>query len=103
MCCICIIATIYTACNPGGEFDVIGFFQEVLALPICIACYILWKIWKKPSIIKVSEADLVSGRRELDLKEVNEKERLERATWGRAKQYTTSFLLANPRVYRWLC
>jgi len=103
MCCICIIATIYTACNPGGEFDIIGFFQEVLALPICITCYILWKIWKKPTIIKVSEADLVSGRRELNLKEVKEKELLERASWGRAKQYTSSFIITYSRVYRWLC
>lgn len=87
MACICIIATIYTACNPGGDFDVVGFFQEVLALPICIACYIFWKLWKKPSIIKAAQADLVSGRREMDLKEEKEKDLLERATWGPAKRF----------------
>jgi len=103
MCCICILATIYTACNPGGDFDVIGFFQEILALPICLTCYIFWKVWKKPSIIKAAEADLVSGRKELDLKEAKEIERRERATWGRAKQSVPSINQTNFRVYRWLC
>jgi amino acid transporter len=103
MCCLCILATIYTACNPGGEFEIVGFFQEVLALPICIACYVFWKIWKKPSIIKASQADLVSGRREMDLKEEKEKELLEKASWGRAKRFVPFINIANFRVYRWLC
>jgi yeast amino acid transporter len=87
LCCLCILATIYTACNPGGEFNVVVFFQETLALPIVIACYVGWKLGKRPSIIKASEADLVSGRREMDLKEERQKEELERQSWGRFKRY----------------
>lgn len=83
---LCILATIYIACNPGGPFDIVGFFQEVLALPIVIFCYVLWKLWKRSSIIKVSKADLVSGRRELDLRGEREKEALEKATWGPIKR-----------------
>ena len=86
LCCLCIIATIYTACNPGGNFDIAGFFQEILALPIVVFCYAFWKIWKRPSIIKVSEADLVSGRREMDLRQEKEREVLERQTWGPLKR-----------------
>jgi len=86
LCVICIIATIYTASNPGGAFDVTGFFQETLALPLVIFCYILWKFWKQPPYVKSKDADLISGRRELDLHEIKEKERLERTTWGPIKR-----------------
>src|SRR5271156_2462438 len=87
LCCLCIIATIYTASNPGGAFDVVGFFQETLALPLVIVCYIVWKVIKRPGIVKVAEADLISGRRELDLHEEKRKEKQERQSWGAIKRY----------------
>ncbi len=87
LCCMCILATIYVACSPGGKFDVKEFFQNILTLPIVIFCYVLWKVWKRPSIVKPSDADLISGRRELDLREERKKEELERQTWGPIKRY----------------
>ena len=87
LCCMCILATIYVACNPGGAFDVKEFFQNILTLPIVIFCYVLWKVWKRPDIVKLSEADLISGRRELDLREERKKDELERRTWGPIKRY----------------
>ena len=87
LCCLCIIATIYTASNPGGAFDVVGFFQETLALPLVIVCYIVWKVIKRPGIVKVADADLISGRRELDLHEEKRKEQQERQSWGPIKRY----------------
>lgn len=87
LCVLCIIATLYTACSPGSDFNVVSFFQDTLALPIVIFCYVLWKIWKRPSIVKAVDADLISGRRELDLKAEREKEEIERATWGPIKRY----------------
>lgn len=103
LCCLCIIATIYTACNPGNQFDAAAFFQETLALPIVVFCYALWKIWKRPSIVKASEADLVSGRRELDLRGEKERERLERQTWGPIKRYIQLISHTDDRVYRFIC
>lgn len=88
LCCLCIIATIYTASNPGGAFDVVGFFQETLALPLVIICYIVWKVIKRPGIVKVAEADIISGRRELDLHAEKRKEQEERQSWGPVKRYT---------------
>jgi len=83
---LCIIATIYTACSPGDEFSIESFFQETLALPLVLLLYVVWKVWKKTSIVKASEADLISGRRELDLHEEKEKEALERQTWSPFKR-----------------
>lgn len=99
---LCIIATIYTACSPGEEFSITGFFQEILALPLVIICYIVWKVWKRPSVIKVSEADLISGRRELDLKHEKDLEETRRATWGPIKRYIL-FNEIDIRVYRFFC
>src|ERR1700737_5552052 len=58
LCVLCILAQIYTSCSPGGKFGVAGFFQGILALPIVVFCYVVWKVWKRPSIVKVVEADL---------------------------------------------
>jgi len=84
---LCIVATIYTASNPGGAFDVVGFFQETLALPLVIICYIVWKVIKRPSIVKVSDADIISGRRETDLQAEKLAEQEERRSWGPIKRY----------------
>jgi yeast amino acid transporter len=88
LCCMCILATIYVACSPGSAFDVKSFFQDILTLPIIVFCYILWKLWKRPGIVKLSEADLISGRRELNLREEREEEALERQNWGNIKRYS---------------
>jgi len=88
---ICIAATIYTAIGVGGEFHPVDFFQEILALPIVIFFYVLWKIWKRTAIVKASEADLVSGRREVNLQEEKAKEQAEMQNWSTIKRYPPSF------------
>lgn len=89
---LCIISTIYTASGSGGEFSAIGFFQEILALPIVISFYLFWKILKRPGFIKASEADLVSGRREVNLREEKAKEQAEMQNWGTFKRYLPSLI-----------
>jgi len=89
LCLLCIAATVYVAV--GSPFDFVSFLQEVLALPIVVFCYILWKVWKKPAYIRLSEADLISGRRELDLEAERKKELAERQNWGPIKRFLTTF------------
>jgi amino acid transporter len=102
LCCLCIVATIYKATSPGGTFTVVGFFQEILALPIVVFCYVLWKLWKRDAIVKVGEADLVSGRREMDLHHEKQRDLNERATWGPIKRYVP-FDNIDCSVYRKFC
>ena len=88
LCVLCIMATIYTACGP--PFSFLGFLQNVLALPCVIVCYVGWKLWKKPPYIRLLQADLISGRREMDLKAEKEKEAADRATWGPIKRFVSN-------------
>jgi yeast amino acid transporter len=92
LCILCIAATIYTACGPPFEF--LGFLEATLALPCVVVCYVGWKLWKRPAYIRLSEADLISGRREMDLTAEKEKELAERQTWGPIKRFgsTSNFL-----------
>jgi len=91
--CCCIAASIYVAFPADmKDFSMVEFFQELLTIVIVTLCYVGWKFWKKTSVVKLAEADLVSGRRELDLHEEKLKEIEERKEWGPLK-----------RVYRFFC
>jgi amino acid transporter len=57
------------------------FFEGYLAAPIVIAFYIGFKVWKKTSIVRLKDIDVVSGRREIDLDQILADERAVRATW----------------------
>lgn len=77
-------------CRPfpiGGEPNASAFFQSYLAFPIIIAFYLFWKIYKRTRIVRAHEVDLVSGRRELNLKELKAQEREEQKNWGFFKRY----------------
>jgi yeast amino acid transporter len=90
---LCLIAQFYVALYPvGGEPSASNFFMAYLAAPIVLAFFVFWKIYKRTRFVRSHEVDLVSGRREFNLKETLEQERLERASWGKMK-----------RAYRWLC
>lgn len=90
---LCLVAQFYVALYPvGGEPSANNFFMAYLAAPIVLAFFVFWKLWKRTRFVRSHEVDLVSGRREFNLKETLEQERLERASWGTMK-----------RVYRWLC
>jgi hypothetical protein len=78
------VATIYVACS---DFTVVDFFQQTLAIPLVLLCFLGWKIYKKTTFVSTTEADLVSGRREMDLHAEKVKEQEERQSWGVLKRY----------------
>jgi yeast amino acid transporter len=84
---LCIIAQFYIAVSPiDGSPTAYDFFVQMLALPIILACFLGWKIWHKTRWVRASEADLLTGRRELDLAAAKAAEREERANWGPVKK-----------------
>jgi yeast amino acid transporter len=105
LCILCLIAQFYVALFPiGGEPNASAFFQAYLACPIIFAFYIFWKFFKKTRIVKLQEADLQSGRRELNLKELKAQEREEQAHWSKAKKYIPCiWTLLICRIYYWFC
>jgi amino acid transporter len=79
---LCVIAQFYIAVAPiGGTANAYDFFVQMLALPVILACFLGWKIWHRTKFVRASEADLLTGRRELDLAAAKEAEILERADW----------------------
>jgi yeast amino acid transporter len=88
LCILCLMAQLYVALFPiGGSPNVSAFFQAYLAAPIILAFYIFWKVFKQTRFIRADEVDLISGRHELNLKEILEKERAERSHWANWKKY----------------
>jgi yeast amino acid transporter len=67
------------------------FFEGYLAAPIVIVCYIGFKLWKKTSIRRIQDIDVVSGRRELDLEHILAEEKAVQATWPRWKKVWKTF------------
>jgi yeast amino acid transporter len=93
---LCLIAQFYVALFPiGGSPNASSFFQAYLAFPIVIAFYVGWKILKNTRIVRAHEVDLISGRREMNLKELRLKEIEERKSWGPLKKYFSIYGLAN--------
>jgi len=91
--CLILVAQFYVAVWPiGGVPNAASFFEAYLAVPIILAFFIFWKVFKRTRWVKTMEIDLVSGRRELNLVELKAQEREEQAKWGKMK-----------RVYFWLC
>lgn len=82
-----LIAQFWTGFAPIGYREMSSsdrtknFFEVYLAAPIVIAMYIGFKLWKKTTIRRVKDIDVVSGRRELDLEQILADERAERASW----------------------
>lgn len=63
-----------------------NFFQAYLAVPIVLVCYFPYKIYFKTPFMRCKTMDLRTGIRELNLAELKEEERLERATWPKWKK-----------------
>lgn len=64
-----------------------NWFEAYLSVPIIMAFYIVFKLWKKTKFKKVSEIDVTSGRREMNLKEILAEERAEQANWPKWKRW----------------
>lgn len=90
--CLVLVAQFWTGFAPIGYGEMSAsdrtknFFEGYLAAPIVICFYLFFKIWKKTSIRRLKDIDIVSGKRELDLTEILAAERAERATWPRWKK-----------------
>jgi len=69
-----------------------GFFEVYLAVPVVFAFYVPYKLWYRTPFVRAKDMDLVTGRRELDLREILEQERIERMQWPRWK-----------KVYKFFC
>jgi amino acid transporter len=93
LCLVCFLAAIYNACPDSGEpFSAVKFLQDLLQIPIVIVLYVGFKVWKKTKVVRLADADLVGGRREMNLHEEKMKDLAERAQWNSFK-----------RVYRYFC
>lgn len=85
--CLVLIAQFWVGFAPVGYASdsttdlVETFFEAYLAAPICIACYVSYKLWFKTPFIRASQMDLVTGRRDLDVRHLIEEERAEQANW----------------------
>ncbi|CAF0929025.1 unnamed protein product [Didymodactylos carnosus] len=78
---LCLIAQFYVAIWPVGDNtkpSASAFFQAYLAAPVVILFYVVYKIiyWKTSSIVTNKKMDVISGRRQIDLDEI-EKEKKE--------------------------
>lgn len=52
-----------------------------MAAPVVIVFYIGFKLWKKTSIKRIKDIDVISGRREIDLDQILADERAAWASW----------------------
>ena len=80
----------HTELSTGERIE--AFFSVYMAVPIILLCYIVYKSWKKTSIIRALDMDLATGRREFDVALLIAEERRERAAWPMWK-----------RVYKFFC
>ncbi|KIV99173.1 uncharacterized protein PV09_09127 [Verruconis gallopava] len=96
--CVVLVAQFWTAFAPIGYTEMTGseiainFFQAYLAAPVVLAFYIPFKFYYKTPIIRSYNMDLHSGIRELNLHELIQEERAERANWPAWK-----------KVYKFFC
>lgn len=80
--CLVLIAQFWVAVWPIGEKpSAKHFFSVYLAVPIVIMFYISYKIVFKTSFIRSKDMDLTTGRRELDISAILQREREEIASW----------------------
>jgi|SRR5271169_1092678 len=90
---VCFMATIFNAFPAVGEpFSAVSFIQDMLQIPIVILLFVGYKICKKTKFVRLTEADLVGGRRETDLHSEKMRDIAERAEWGPFR-----------RVWRFFC
>ena len=80
---LCLIAQFYIALFPiGGTSKASTFFKAYLGVPIILIFFIVWKIAKRTHIVKSSEADLMSGRRLINLHELREEDLETQSHWS---------------------
>ena len=63
-----------------------SFFEAFLCAPVVVLFYLGYKVVGKTKVMRARDIDLVTGRRELNLKELIAEEELERSTWPKWKK-----------------
>ncbi|CAF0875480.1 unnamed protein product [Adineta steineri] len=80
---LCLIAQFCIAVSPiRGSASAKSFFEAYLAALLVIVSYIVWKIWKRTSIVRPSTIDLETERRILNVQQLIDEERAERRAWS---------------------
>lgn len=83
-----LVAQFWTGFAPVGYASmttgeiITNFFQAYLAAPMVVICYIVFKIVKRTSIVKIKDIDLQTGMRELNVQQLIEEEKVERMSWS---------------------
>jgi amino acid transporter len=54
-----------------GAFNVAGFLTAYFGLPLFAIAYAGWKLWKKSKVVRPEEADIWSGKDEIDKEEAD--------------------------------
>lgn len=91
-CVLVLILQFWTAVWPIGYKEMAAsgrvnvFFKAYMAFPIVVISYFVYKWVFGTSIIKIADMDLVTGRRELDVRALVAEEKAERATWPKWKK-----------------
>lgn len=85
--CLVLIAQFWVGFAPIGYAEmtpkeiVYKFFSVYLAAPVVLVSYVGYKLMYKTKFIFPSEADLATGRRDLDVQHLVEQERAEQKQW----------------------
>ncbi|KAJ5727166.1 hypothetical protein N7493_004986 [Penicillium malachiteum] len=85
--CLVLIAQFWVGFAPIGYASmstgelVENFFSVYLATPVVLLFYIPYKLWYRTKVVRSHEADLVTGRRDLDIQDLIEQEKAERKQW----------------------
>lgn len=100
---LCLVAQFYIALFPiGGSPNASTLFRGYLAAPIVLLLFLFWKVWKKTRFVRPKEADLIGGRRLMNLRELRIEELEMQSHWSPIKRYIQNYATEN-RVYYWLC
>jgi len=92
-----LVAQFWTGAWPIGyeqnttQENIINFFQVYLALPFVLCCYIPYKIWYRTPFMRVSDMDLHTGMRELNVMSLLAEERKEKREWPTWKRWYNLF------------
>ena len=89
----------FSPITPNGGDPIVGagaktrsFFEAYLCFPIVIVFYVGYKFLYKTKVMRSRDMDIVTGRRDLNLKELIAEEEVERSTWPKWK-----------KAYKFLC
>jgi len=60
------VVILFSGFNTFKPFDVQGFITSYFGVPFAFLLFVFWKVFKKTSFVKSIEADLITGKAEVD-------------------------------------